>query len=121
VLFESALQHLADKPESYLAQPAKVQKFFGELPTVWDETRLLSGYPGESVVMARRSGTTWYIAGINGRDEAQTLDITGIDIKGKMMLFADTAAGKWSITSPKTVPSKLSCQPRGGFVLVVRQ
>ena len=121
VLYESALQHLADKPESYLAQPAKVQKFFGELPSVWDETRLLSGYPGESVVMARRSGNTWYIAGINGRDEAQTLDVTGIDIKGKMILFADTADGKWSITSPKTVPSKLVCQPRGGFVLVVRQ
>jgi len=121
VLFESALQHLADKPESYLVQPDEVQKFFGELPTVWDETRLLSGYPGESVVMARRSGSVWYIAGINGRDEAQTLDIAGIDIKGEMTLFADTADGKWSITSPKTVPSKLICQPRGGFVLVVRQ
>jgi len=71
--------------------------------------------------MARRSGSVWYIAGINGRDEAQTLDIAGIDIKGEMTLFADTADGKWSITSPKTVPSKLICQPRGGFVLVVRQ
>ena len=46
VLFESGLQHLADRPESYLAQPHDVQQFLSALPTVWDETRLLSGYPG---------------------------------------------------------------------------
>ena len=120
VLYESALQHLADKPESYLVQPTEVQQFFGQLPTVWDETRLLSGYPGESVVMARRSGNTWYIAGINGRDEAQTLEIGGIDgLKGTITLFADTESGEWSITSPKALPSKITCKPRGGFVIVV--
>ena len=54
VLFESALQHLADRPESYLSQPREVQQFFGQLPSVWDETRFVSGYPGESVVLARR-------------------------------------------------------------------
>ena len=43
VLYESALQHLADKPESYLVQPQKVQDFFGKLPTTWDETRYVSG------------------------------------------------------------------------------
>jgi hypothetical protein len=68
VLFESGLQHLADKPESYLAQPQEVQDFLSRLPAVWDETRFVSGYPGESVVLARRSGSTWYIAGINGTD-----------------------------------------------------
>ncbi len=121
VLYESALQHLADKPESYLVQPEGVQQFFGQLPTVWDETRLLGGYPGESVVMARRSGDTWYIAGLNGRDEAQTLKIDGMNgLKGAIQFFADTDGGEWSITSPKSIPSEITCQPRGGFVLVVR-
>lgn len=43
VLFESGLQHLADKPESYFAQPKEVQEFLSNLPTVWDETHLVSG------------------------------------------------------------------------------
>ena len=130
VLYESALQHLADKPESYLAQPSSVQQFLGELPTVWDETRLLSGYPGESVVMARRSGATWYVAGINGRDEAQTLEIGHIDSGNVntgaaprvIQLFADsdTNPGEWNISSPQSLPSEIICQPRGGFVLKVQ-
>ena len=132
VLYESALQHLADKPESYLAQPEAVQQFFGQLPTVWDETRFISGYPGESVVMARRSGDTWFIAGINGRDEAQTLSLGGCPLCEQgaqrqnkaaapmIQLFADTDSGEWSITSLKTLPAQITCQPRGGFVLVVR-
>ena len=79
VLFESGLQHLADKPESFLAQPQEVQDFLSHLPAVWDETRFVSGYPGESVVLARRSGDTWYIAGINGTDEQKELTLpTGI-------------------------------------------
>jgi hypothetical protein len=32
---------------------------------VWDDTKLVDGFPGEYVVMARRSGDTWYVAGIN--------------------------------------------------------
>ena len=62
VLFESGLQHLADSPESFLAQPQEVQQFLGQLPTVWDETRFVCGYPGESVVLARRHGDIWYVA-----------------------------------------------------------
>ena len=73
VLYESALQHLADKPGSYYAQPDEVQEFFGKLPTVWDETRFVGGYPADYVVLARRSGDTWYVAGINGTDELKQI------------------------------------------------
>ena len=65
VLYESALQHLADRPESFLAQPQEVQDFLSSLPSVWDDTRFVCGYPGESAVIARRSGHVWYVAGIN--------------------------------------------------------
>ncbi|MDO4208547.1 MAG: glycoside hydrolase family 97 catalytic domain-containing protein [bacterium] len=131
VLFESPLLHWADKPESYLAQPRDVRDFMSALPTTWDETRLLGGYPGEWVVMARRSGSTWYIAGINGKDTAQTLSFdTSILPKGRYTLFTDKSGYKgelpannpepWSIKTWKgKAPSKLTCQPRGGFVYVV--
>jgi len=120
VLFESGLQHLADRPESFLTQPQEVQAFLGQLPTVWDETRLVSGYPGESVVLARRSGDTWYVAGINGKDEPQTLatDLRFIG-KGKVQMFADDAGGQWQISHTGKLPSQVSCQPRGGFVIVI--
>ena len=131
VLFESPLLHWADKPESYLAQPRDVKDFMSALPTTWDETRLLGGYPGEWVVMARRSGSTWYIAGINGKDTAQTLSFdTSILPKGRYTLFTDKSGYKgelpannhepWSIKKGKgKAPSKMTCQPRGGFVYVV--
>ena len=113
---------LADKPESYFAQPQEVQQFFGQLPTIWDETRLVSGYPGESAVIARRHGDTWYVAGINGRDEAQTLktDLSFIGETKSIQLFADEAGKPWVITNPASLPSEIMCQPRGGFVLVIK-
>ncbi|WP_091769115.1 glycoside hydrolase family 97 protein [Prevotella sp. khp7] len=121
VLYESTLQHLADKPESYYAQPQQVQDFFGQLPTVWDETRFVSGYPGESAVLARRSGNTWYVAGINGSDEPKTLNLDLSFISGsRISIFADSANKSWDISTAKVLPTEMECQPRGGFVLVVR-
>lgn len=131
VLYESALQHLADKPQSYLAQPEEVQNFLGSLPSVWDETRFISGYPGESAVLARRSGDTWYIAGINGKDEPQTLttDLSGIldtDAGQTITTFQDTTDpdAPWQIDTGCVNPSlseslMFFCQPRGGFVIVI--
>ena len=124
VLYESGLQHLADRPESYLSQPQEVQQFFSQLPTVWDETRLISGYPGESVVMARRNGNTWYIASINGHDETQSLSLPQDFLKKKRIdgitAFADNLERTWNISQPTNLPTSVSCQPRGGFVFVVR-
>ncbi len=126
VLYESGLQHLADRPESYLAQPVEVQNFLGDLPSVWDETRLLSGYPGESVVMARRRGTTWYVAGINGTDEVKDIPLPLSTILMKDVsatVFMDNVgkAQPWNIRKMETsdVPTTVACQPRGGFVLVI--
>ena len=123
VLYESALQHLADKPESYYAQPQSVQDFFGSLPTVWDETRFISGYPGESVVIARRSKNTWYVAGINGSDIARTIPLSlsklNIPASAKIQAFCDGTAiekEKWNIQTLKTLPEAVNLQPRGGVV-----
>ena len=130
VLYESALQHLADKPESYLIQPQQVQDFFGKLPTTWDETRYVSGYPGESVVLARRSGNTWYVAGINGTNDKKVLDVDLSFISGAkcVQTFADadpteyqlTGNKGWLITNGNQIPKQIATQPRGGFVLVIQ-
>ena len=123
VLFESGLQHLADRPESFLAQPQAVQDFLGRLPAAWDETRYVSGYPGQNAVLARRSGNRWFVAGINGTDEPQALkcDLSFIGANRKATLFADSgnADAPWQISTISTLPASVACQPRGGFVIVV--
>ena len=121
VLYESGLQHLADRPDSFLSQPQEVQDFLGKLPAVWDETRFVSGYPGEYVVLARRSKNTWYVAGINGKADTQTLKLPlGFLPKGNIQLFADSTDSPWSITHPASLPQKIVCQPQGGFVMVIK-
>jgi len=121
VLFESGLQHLADRPESFLAQPQAVRDFLTSLPASWDETRFVSGYPGESCVLARRCGKTWYVAGINGTDTENTLPVLLDFIEGKFTatLFADSGSKEspWHIVPLKKIPETVNCQPRGGFII----
>ena len=126
VLFESGLQHLADKPESFLAQPKEVQDFLSSLPSVWDETRFVSGYPGESAVIARRSGHIWYVAGINGTDDTKklTLSLSHIITKSSAIhAFYDGKDQKnpWDIKPLKQLPTEITCQPRGGFILKITE
>ena len=123
VLFESGLQHLADKPESYLSQPDQVQQFLSALPSVWDETRLIDGYPGRFVILARRSGHRWYVAGINGLDIPQNFRVPLDFLKNKLKVtvFADndTKDVPWDIRTTERVPQEVSLQPRGGFVWMI--
>ena len=125
VLFESGLQHLADRPESFLAQPKAVQDFLGHLPAVWDETRLVSGYPGETAVIARRSGKTWYVAGINGTEQERDFDLSRLpSIVGKKRqadCFLDANEDRaWQLQSDAALPATVHCRARGGFLLVVK-
>ena len=123
VLFESGLQHLADKPESYLSQPDQVQQFLSALPSVWDETRLIDGYPGRFVILARRSGHRWYVAGINGLAIPQHFRVPHDFLKNKLKVtvFADndTKDVPWDIRTTERVPQEVSLQPRGGFVWMI--
>ncbi len=130
VVFESALQHWADSPESYLAQPAAVKEFIGDLPTVWDETRLVDGYPADYVVMARRRGDVWYVGALNGTDSARMLPMDwgflASDSTYCVTLFEDSGNKEtpWKIStnqgSADNLPAALACEPRGGFVAVIR-
>ena len=118
VLYESGLQHLADRPESYLSQPKEVQDFLSSLPAAWDETRLIAGYPGEYVIIARRSGEKWYLAGINGTDDVKEVPLS---FGGKnVTLITDDPENShaWHIEKQKKVPKSVIFRPRGGFCYI---
>jgi hypothetical protein len=63
IVFESGWTHLADRPEAYEKRPQALA-FIDQVPTVWDETKLLAGTPGQDAVFARRSGDRWFIGAI---------------------------------------------------------
>ena len=64
VLFQSSVQHFALAPNNLYDAPAWAIQFMKDVPTLWDETRFIDGYPGKYVIIARRSGDKWYIAGV---------------------------------------------------------
>lgn len=118
VLFESGLQHLADRPESYLSQPQEVQDFLSKLPAAWDETRFIAGYPGEYVIVARRSGNKWYLAGVNGTDHVKEV---ALPFRGNHALLLTDEPGEdhtWRIKKQQKVPKSIVFQPRGGFCYI---
>jgi hypothetical protein len=64
IVFESGWTHLADRPEAYESRPVALA-FLDQIPTVWDETKLISGTPGQDAIFARRSGHRWFIGAIS--------------------------------------------------------
>ena len=122
VLYESGLQHLADRPESLLAQPKEVQDFFGQLPAAWDDTKFVGGYPADYVVIARECNGKWFVAGINGTDNEREIAVNLDFIKdGKFTMFADSgnADSPWAISNidANSLPKMVKMLPRGGFVI----
>jgi hypothetical protein len=93
----------------------------------WDDTRLVDGYPGKRVVMARRKGRSWYIGGLNGEDQAQALGLRfGFlgDGEYELQLIADGETDKAFAAKKMTVRkgSRISvdCLPRGGFAATLK-
>ena len=94
VLFESGMQHMADRPEGYYELPDAAKTFLKNVPNAWDDTKLLDGYPGQGVIIARRKGTSWYIGGINAdsrREKRKTIkfDFLPEGVKYKLTLITD--------------------------------
>jgi alpha-glucosidase len=73
VIFESGVQHFADSIEAYEARP-DAQRLLAQIPTAWDETKLLSGDPTDHIVLARRSGAEWYV-GAGTAGQARTIRV----------------------------------------------
>jgi alpha-glucosidase len=127
VLFESGIQHMADRPEGYYALPDAAKTFLKNVPNAWDETKLLDGYPGQDVMIARRKGTSWYIAGINAqnREKKKTIkfDFLPQGMKCKLTLIADGKHDKDFATQYLVVDKSSSVDVRllrrGGFVVTL--
>ena len=66
---------MALTPQALPELPRFQQNFLKKLPTTWDETRFIDGYPGRYVVMARRHGTEWYVAALNSTDAPLKLSV----------------------------------------------
>jgi alpha-glucosidase len=102
--------------------------FLRNIPTVWDETEVLQGEVGQSIVMARRSGNRWYVGAMNGDDaiELKTpLTFLG-DGNWTLKSFADTTESddyQAVVQSTETVTAQtvlsLSLKPAGGFAAIL--
>ncbi len=128
VVYENPMPMVADAPSSYEGQTGF--EFITEVPTTWDETRFVSGEPGESIVLARRKDSTWYLAGMTNwtprtievplaflppGDFQATLYVDGsLD---ESQPNAITRRGQ-QVTANTTLP--ISMAPGGGFTAVLR-
>jgi hypothetical protein len=74
VIFYSGIQHFAETPKGMKKTPNYVRNFLREIPNYWDDTKFVDGFPGKFTVIARRSGDTWYVAGINGEETEKHLE-----------------------------------------------
>lgn len=125
VVFESGIQHLADRPEGYYQLPDEARTFLRDVPNAWDDTKLLDGNPGVFTVIARRKGADWYIGGINNggrREKVQNLKFDFLpDGKSyKLTLITDGIHDKAFSTQYRVVDNTSSLNVRmmrsGGFV-----
>ena len=83
VVFFSAVQHWGLTPENLKEKPAYLFDFLKKVPTVWDETLLIDGYPGKYCVIARRKAAKWYIAAINGEKNEKEITVNLPMLKNK--------------------------------------
>ena len=94
VLFQSPVQHFALAPNNLTDAPSWAIDFMKEVPTTWDEVRFIDGYPGKYVILARRHGDKWYIAGVNAQKETLKLKVNLPMFSNgeKVRLFSDDKA-----------------------------
>ena len=78
VLYQNAMQMLALAPNNLTDAPKLCLDFIKEVPTTWDETRYIAGFPGENVVIARRNGDKWYVVAVNAIDAPLELKVKDV-------------------------------------------
>jgi hypothetical protein len=124
VLFTSGIQHLVTTPEQMSAVPAFVRDELRRLPVEWDESRFLEGHPGRFVVLARRAGERWYVAGINAEAAPRRfeLDLSFVP-PGRGQLITDGQGprdlGLAEVAIGSGGRQEITVQPSSGFVMVL--
>ena len=120
---QTAIQCIAMQPNNLQELNGVTLDFLKHIPTTWDETRYVDGYPGKYVVLARRHGSQWYVAGLNALKEPLTLNLDLSDY-GVTKLLNDRVDKKGNVADAAVTDLKLkkgkvkiTMQPNGGFVV----
>jgi len=122
VLFQTPVQNFGLTPNNLLDMPAHVIDFMKQVPTVWDETRFVDGYPGKYVVLARRKKEQWYIAAVNAEGKEKTIEVALPMLSEKVVQYIGDNKSRGSeqktirLSREKTV--KVILQPGGGAILI---
>ena len=122
VLFQNPVQNFALAPNNLTDAPAVAIDFMKSVPTTWDDTKFIDGYPGKYAVVARRHGDTWYVAGVSNLDKPVKLDLSlPMFEKGtKLTLINDDKKGepvKTVVTVKNPEKVSVTLNPSSGFVL----
>lgn len=122
VLFQSPVQHFAMAPNNLEDAPEWAVDFMKNVPTTWDEVRFIDGYPGKYIMMARRSGDQWYIAGINAQEQPQTIEFALPEFmqQEQVTLYSDDKnlnGSKKTVKADKKGKLKVSIPTNGGVVI----
>ena len=123
VLFQNPIQNFAITPNNLTDAPRLALDFLKEVPTTWDETVFLDGYPGKYCVLARRHGDRWYIAGINAQKEPLKLKLKLPMLRkgDRVAFYSDTKSREPQLeqkTIQKPAETSVTIQPEGGIVLI---
>jgi alpha-glucosidase len=122
LIFTSGIIHFADRPEFFESLPAEALKIFRDAPARWDETKCLMGEPGEVAVFARRSGNSWFVAGINGTTNSLPVNLELSAFKGfpKRLMVAEAGDATMRVAVAPLEYSEAwqhQIPARGGFIL----
>ena len=118
---QTRIQCIAMQPNNLQELPQFEIDFLKQVPTTWDETRFIDGYPGKYVVLARRHGANWYVAGLNAEQQAKTLTVQMPEWAGKTVSYYVDDAKKGpqlrQLKVDKAGRAKVVIQPNGGIIL----
>ena len=118
---QTRIQCIAMQPNNLGELPQFELDFLRKIPTTWNDTRFLDGYPGKYVVLARRHGNDWYVAGLNAEAQAKTLIITMPEWAGQTVSYYVDDAKKGpqlrQLKIDKEGKTKVVIQPNGGIIL----
>lgn len=121
VLFQNPVQNFALAPNNLTDVSPVCIDFMKKVPTEWDETRFVDGYPGKYVVLARRHGDNWYLAAVNATGEPLKLKLDLPMFAGKTVSSYSDDKHMQPQVRQQNVKSdgkfQLTVQPQGGFVL----
>ncbi|WP_246343676.1 glycoside hydrolase family 97 protein [Adhaeribacter radiodurans] len=121
VLFQNPMQIFGLTPNNLTDVPAFEIEFMKQIPTTWDETVYLDGYPGKYCVIARRHGEQWYVAGVNATKDPLKLKLNLPMLAGKKVNFHNDNSSKVpynkDINIKKNGIVEVEIQPNGGVIL----